>query len=107
MVVDERGLELMADSDAIVAAYATAVRRSLEYRADTPDRMQKVLDTDPDFATGHCLKGLLLTGFQSTRMRDAIGECVMAAEAASKHVTDRGRAHIAAARREAAKYGVR
>lgn len=98
MAIDERGLLLTTESDAATAAYDVTVRRSLEYRADTADHLQKVLDADPSFAMGHCLKGLLLTGFQSTRMRDAVGDCVVAAEAASKNVSWREKANIAALR---------
>lgn len=98
MAIDERGLQLTTESDAAAAAYDVTVRRSLEYRADTPDHMQSVLDADPDFAMGHCLKGLLLTGFQSTRMRDAIGICVEAAEAGAARATWREQANIAALR---------
>ncbi len=97
MALDERGLEITTDSD-IAAAHDTTVWRSLEYRADTAEHMQKVLDANPKFAMGHCLKGLLLTGFQSTRMRDAVGECVVAAEANAGHATWREKANIAALR---------
>ena len=97
MATDAGGLALTTDGDAAVA-FDTVVQRSLEYRADTPDHMQAVLDADPDFAMGHCLKGLLLSGFQSTRMRPAIAECVAVAEAASKTATEREKAHIAALR---------
>ncbi len=98
MVLDERGLELTTDSDAAAAAFNTTVRRSLENRVDTPEHMQQVLDADPEFAMGHCLKGLLLSGFQSTRMRPAVAECTAAAEAASQHATWREKANIAALR---------
>lgn len=98
MAHDARGLELTTDSEAAVAAFNTTVQRSLEYRVDTPEHMQQVLDADPDFAMGHCLKGLLLTGFQSTRMRDAVGECVAAAEAAAATANWREKANIAALR---------
>jgi len=96
MALDGRGLELTTESEAAAVAFETTVQRSLEYRADTADHIQQVLEVDPGFAMGHCLKGLLLTGFQSTRMRGAIGECVAAAEAASGHTTWREKANIAA-----------
>jgi len=98
MALDARGLDLTTDSEAAAAAYNKTVQRSLEYRADTPENMQQVLAADPDFAMGHCLKGLLLTGFQSTRMRGAVGECVAAAEAVSQNATWREKANIAALR---------
>ena len=60
MALDGRGLELTTEN-AAAAAVEMTVQRSLEYRADTADHMQQVLDADPGFAMGHCLKGLLLT----------------------------------------------
>ena len=95
MALDGRGLELTTEN-AAAAAFEMTVQRSLEYRADTADHMQQVLDADPGFAMGHCLKGLLLTGFQSTRMRGAVSECVVAAEAAAANATWREKANIAA-----------
>ncbi len=97
MAIDARGLELTTNND-VAAAYNLTVQRSLEYRADAADYMQKVLDADSEFAMGHCLKGLLLTGFQSTRMRDAVGACVVAAENHAGKATSRERANIAALR---------
>ena len=57
MALDGRGLELTTEN-AAAAAFEMTVQRSLEYRADTADHMQQVLDADPGFAMGHCLKGL-------------------------------------------------
>jgi len=97
MAVDERGLELTT-SDAGAAAFDATLRHALEYRIDTPDRLAAMFEADPDFVMGHCLKGLMLLGFQSSRVRGDIADCLAKAEAGLDRVTARERANIAALR---------
>ena len=93
---DKRGIPLTTDSDAAAAAYDETIENYLEFRLAATPSLKKLLEADPGFAMGHCLKGFLMSGFHSTALRGKIGESLAAAEAASGNATWRERASIAA-----------
>ncbi|MBL4720684.1 MAG: tetratricopeptide repeat protein [Alphaproteobacteria bacterium] len=95
---DEQGLALSTTSAAAATAYRKAVRHVLEYRLDAPTHMAAALEADPDFVMGHCLKGLMMLGAQSTRVLDDVRPALDAAEARLNGATDRERANVAALR---------
>lgn len=96
MRTDKRGIALTTDSDAAAEAYDETIQGYLEFRLSATDSLKKMLEADPGFAMGHCLKGFLLSGFHSITLRDKVGECLAAAEAASSNATWREQASIAA-----------
>jgi tetratricopeptide (TPR) repeat protein len=98
MQVDEQGLRLSTDSADAATAYRKAIRHGLEYRLDAMAHMTAALEADPDFVMGHCAKGLMMLGAQSTRVLDDVRVCLDAAESGLAHVTDRERANVAAMR---------
>ncbi len=93
---DKRGIPLSTDSDAAAVAYDETIEGYLEFRLSATASMKKLLEADPDFAMGHCLKGFLLSGFHSVTLHEKIGECLAHAEAASGNATWREKASIAA-----------
>jgi tetratricopeptide (TPR) repeat protein len=93
---DQRGIPLTTESDAAAAAYDETVTHYLEFRLAATPSLKKLLEADPDFAMGHCLKGFLLSGFHSVALQGKIAESLAAAEALSQHVTWREKASIAA-----------
>lgn len=95
---DARGLALTTDSDAAVAAFDTAVHRSLEFRADTGNYVAAVLEADPDFVLGHALKGYMLLAMQSQAvLPDVLATCDWC-EARTQGLTEREKGWIAALR---------
>ena len=96
MRTDKRGIALTTDSDAAAEAYDETIQGYLEFRLSATDSLKKMLEADPGFAMGHCLKGFLLSGFHSVTLHDKIGGCLAAAEAASSGSTWREQASIAA-----------
>jgi tetratricopeptide (TPR) repeat protein len=98
MARDERGLTLTTESEAAARAFDDTLRHALEYRLDVPDLMARMFEDDPDFVMGHCLKGLLLLGAQSSRLLPAAQAALQAAEAGTARVTDRERRNVAALR---------
>ena len=54
---DIRGLPISTDSAEAAAAFDHLIVGYLTYRADTPTRLDAVLEADPDFALAHCMKG--------------------------------------------------
>ena len=93
---DKRGIPLTTDSDAAAEAYDDTIENYLEFRLAATPSLKKLLEADPDFAMGHCLKGFLLSGFHSVTLHDKIGESLAAADAASGNATWREKASIAA-----------
>ncbi len=70
----------------------------LGYRADTPQRMAALLETEPEFCLAHCLKGYLaMLAYKQALIPVAV---VAAADAArlADQTTPRERAHVAALR---------
>lgn len=95
---DARGLPMTTASDAAVAAFDTAVHRSLEFRADTGSHVGAVLEADPDFVLGHALKGYMLLAMQSQAVvPDVLALCDWC-EARQSGLTEREKGWIAALR---------
>ena len=55
--LDVRGLPISTHNAKAAAAFDHLVTGYLTYRADTPVRLDAVLEADPDFALAHCIKG--------------------------------------------------
>ena len=98
MLQDARGLPLTTNSDAAVAAFDTAIHRSLEFRVDAGEYVGKVLEADPDFVLGHALKGYMLLAMQSQAVTaDVLAICDWC-EARQDGLSDREKGWIAALR---------
>ena len=96
MVADERGLELTTESAQAARLYDAVVTRYVKYKADTASFTQKMLEADPDFPMGNCLKGyLMMTAFDARRLKNA-GDALAAARKGEARTTPRERRHIAA-----------
>jgi tetratricopeptide (TPR) repeat protein len=96
MIRDERGLPLSTDSAEAVALFDRAVEHLLKYHLDTMALVGRMLDADPRFAMGHCLKGYLLLSAANPANRPAIAACLGAAEADAAAITERERWHVGA-----------
>ena len=96
MRLDAHGSSLAATSDAAVAAFDHVVDGFLKYRADTPQRLARLLHTAPDLAMAHCLRGC----FAMLATRQDLLPAAIAAAAAARALADgasaREQAHIAA-----------
>src|SRR5947207_3569279 len=68
MHLDARGLPLSTASPRAAAAFDHLVTGYLTYRADTPDRLNAVLEADPDFALAHCMKGCFANSIADIRL---------------------------------------
>ena len=93
---DIHGLPLSTTHAACAAAFNSALRSYLGYRADLVDQVNAALQADPEFALGHCLRGYLM---MLTYNRAALGsatEAHRAAAALAVAATARERAHVRA-----------
>ncbi len=93
---DGHGLSITTTSDAAAAAFDDVVMGYLKYRADTPERLQRLLLADPDFAMAHCLQGYFA---MLAYRQDAVALAARAACTAhdlGAHATPREQTHIAA-----------
>ncbi len=96
MYQDQRGLAISASSEGSAAAYDHLITGYLTYRADTGDRMAALLETDPDFALAHCMKGYFaMLAFKQATVPQAL-ESAQTARALAEGATPRERDHIAA-----------
>ena len=96
MHLDARGLPISTASDKAAAAFDHLVTGYLTYRADTPARLNSVLEADPDFALAHCLKGYFaMLAFKQTVVSVAAEEA-RTAQSLAAGATPRERSHIAA-----------
>lgn len=77
---DVRGYPIDTENDAVVEAFDSAIARFFEFRADPPDLADAAIAADPDCAMAQLLKGFLLVGAQSRKLRPTIGAHVQAAE---------------------------
>ena len=66
---DVRGVSWTAASEAVAQGVFTAIDHFLTYRADTPDRLDAVLEDDPECPAAWILKGFLLLGARSLSLR--------------------------------------
>jgi hypothetical protein len=96
MMRDERGLPVSSDSSEAVALFDRAVEHFLKFHADTMTLVGRMLDADPHFVLGHCLKGYLLLAAASPAFRPQIAASLAAAEAGAATATERERRHVAA-----------
>jgi tetratricopeptide (TPR) repeat protein len=93
---DARGLSISAASAKAAAAFDHLVAGYLTFRADTPDRLNAVLEADPDFALAHCMKGYFaMLAFKQAVAPVAVEEA-RTAQSLAAEATPRERSHIAA-----------
>ena len=96
MHLDARGLPVSIASAEAAAAYDYLVTGYLTYRADTPARLNALLEADPDFALGHCMQGYFaMLGFKRAIVPLAV-QAARSAESLAAGATPRERSHIAA-----------
>ena len=96
MHLDTRGLPISTASAKAAAAFDHLITGYLTYRADTPDRLNAVLEADPDFALAHCMKGYFaMLAFKQAAVPAAVGEA-QTAHSLAAGATQRERDHIAA-----------
>ena len=95
MTRDERGLPLSTDSAEAAALFDRAIEHFLKYHADVMTLIGRMLEADPQFALGHCLKGYLLLMAANPAHRPAIATTLQAAEAGAA-ASERERRHAAA-----------
>lgn len=95
MTTDIRGLEI-STTPAGAAAYDHLILGYLTQRADTGDRLDAVLATDPDFALAHVMKGY----FAMLAFKDAMVPAALEATRTARHLavtaTPRERLHVEA-----------
>src|SRR5437667_304293 len=97
MHLDARGLPLSTASPKAAAAFDHLVTGYLTFRVDTPDRLNAVLEADPDFALAHCMKGYFaMLAFKQAVVPVAV-EAARTAQSLAAGATPRERSHIAAA----------
>ncbi len=96
MHLDARGLPLSTASPKAAAAFDHLVTGYLTFRVDTPDRLNAVLEADPDFALAHCMKGYFaMLAFKQAVVPVAV-EAARTAQSLAAGATPRERSHIAA-----------
>ena len=96
MHLDTRGLPISTASANGCRAFDHLVTGYLTYRADTPARLNAVLEADPDFALAHCVKGYFaMLAFKQASVPVAVQEA-RTAESLAADATPRERSHIAA-----------
>ena len=95
MMRDERGLALSTDTPEAARLYDRAVEHFLKFHADTMSLVNGMIEADPGFALGHCLKGYLLLSNANPAFREAIERTLRAAEAGAA-ASERERRHRAA-----------
>jgi tetratricopeptide (TPR) repeat protein len=93
---DERGLALATDSAEAARLYDRAVEHFLKFHADTMALVNRMIEADPDFALGHCLKGYLLLSNANPAFSESIEQTLRAAEAGAAAASERERRHLAA-----------
>ncbi len=93
---DIRGLPISTASAEAAAAFDHLVVGYLTYRADTPTRLDAVLEADPDFALAHCMKGYFaMLAFKQAAVPVAVQEA-RTAQSLAVGATARERNHVAA-----------
>jgi hypothetical protein len=96
MHIDARGLPISTASANAAAAFDHLIAGYLTQRADTPDRLQALLQADPDFALAHCMKGYFaMLAFKQASVPVAVEEA-RTAQSLAAGATPRERSHIAA-----------
>lgn len=96
MHLDTRGLPISTASAKAAAAFDHLVTGYLTYRADTPARLDALLEADPDFALAHCMKGYFaMLAFKQAAVPVAV-QAARTAQSLAVDATPRERNHIAA-----------
>ena len=96
MQQDAQGNTLSTGSAAVAQAFDHAIAGYLRYRADTPQRLQALLATDPEFGIAQALKAaFLLLGYKQALLPMA-REAIAAATRLTAGATPREQAHVAA-----------
>jgi tetratricopeptide (TPR) repeat protein len=96
MHLDARGLPLSTASAKAAAAFDHLVTGYLTFRADTPDRLNAVLEADPEFALAHCMKGYFaMLAYKQTVVPVGV-QAARTAQSLAGGATPRERSHIAA-----------
>jgi len=96
MHLDARGLPISIANAKAAAAFDHLVTGYLTFRVDTPDRLNAVLEADPDFALAHCMKGYFaMLAFKQAVVPVAV-QAARTAQSLAAGATPRERSHIAA-----------
>jgi tetratricopeptide (TPR) repeat protein len=98
MLTDARGCPTSTACSASLQQFEQALELSVRYELDPLATIQKVLDADPTFALGHCLRAGLAIMASDRAALPMLTESVAAVEAQGRRANDRERAHAAAAR---------
>src|SRR6516164_9159348 len=94
--LDVRGLPISTASVNAAAAYDHLIAGYLTQRADTPARLDALLEADPDFALAHCMKGYFaMLAFKQAAVPAAV-RAARTAQALATDATPREQSHIAA-----------
>ena len=96
MHVDARGLSLSIASAKAATAFDHLVTGYLTFRADTPARLEAVLEADPNFALAHCMKGYFAMLAFKQAMVPVADQAAHTAQSLRVDATARERSHIAA-----------
>ncbi len=96
MHLDVRGLPVSTTSAKAAAAFDHLVTGYLTFRADTPARLDAVLQADPEFALAHCMQGYFaMLAFKQSVVPIAV-QAAHTAQTLAAGATPRERSHIAA-----------
>lgn len=95
-IADERGLVLSTASAEAAEAFDRAVEGYVKFRADTPGWVSRMMQADPQFVMGQCLRGYLALGAYNEANRAIAGEALTAAKAGVANASPRERLHVAA-----------
>ena len=93
---DIRGLPISTDSAEAAAAFDHLIVGYLTYRADTPTRLDAVLEADPDFALAHCMKGYFAMLAFKQAVVPVAAEEARTAQSLAVDATARERNHVTA-----------
>ncbi|WP_129644995.1 tetratricopeptide repeat protein [Peristeroidobacter agariperforans] len=95
---DSRGCPVSTRSTAQLAQFEQALELSVSYRLDPLATIQAALESDPDFAMGHCLRAGLMIMATDRMVAPLLTESIEAIESLGRRANERERAHAAAAR---------
>ncbi|HLS82945.1 MAG TPA: tetratricopeptide repeat protein [Steroidobacter sp.] len=97
-LLDSRGVPLSTSNHVLLQHYEHAVELSASYFLDPLATIEKALEEDPTFASGHCLRAGLAVMATDRNATPLLEESVRALEAPGARLNERERAHAAAAR---------
>ena len=95
-MLDVRGLETTAASDAAVRNFDATLAQYLRFGTETGDRLKETLAEDPEMVLAHCVKGYFFMLFCVPALVTKAGRSLDAARqsAAERGATDRERRHL-------------